>query len=159
MVRCGAERFHELLEMEEHHRLALPGQGLLGDAGALEHASPKEIEEELRKAHDLIFEKLPKRTKVVLALPEKDRKKVISERKKGLKAQVKVVSKGSGGAQRKASEGSGWGQLLSHVSEEAEHGAPGVFRVLAASFLELDCLTIWVELSSHVVGYVWVTEI
>ena len=48
-------------------------------------------EEELRKAHDLIFEKLPNRTKTVLALPEKERKKAISARKKELKARAKVV--------------------------------------------------------------------
>ncbi len=52
---------------------------------------PREIEEELRRAHDLIFEKLPKRTKTVLALPEKERKKAISARKKELKARAKVV--------------------------------------------------------------------
>ena len=33
----------------------------------------------------LIFEKLPKRTKTVLAMPEKERAKVIRERKKMLK--------------------------------------------------------------------------
>jgi hypothetical protein len=43
---------------------------------------PREIEDELRRAHALIFEKLPMRTKAVLALPEKERAKAIRERRK-----------------------------------------------------------------------------
>ncbi len=50
---------------------------------------PRQIEEELRRAHALIFEKLPKRTKTVLAMPEKERKKLIRERKKLLKERAK----------------------------------------------------------------------
>ena len=48
-----------------------------------------EIEEELKRAHGLIFEKLPKWTKAVLALPEKERKKLIRDRKKLLKERAK----------------------------------------------------------------------
>lgn len=93
---CGAERFHELLEVEgviaapylaKAHWVTLEHWDALG---------PKEIEEELRRAHTLIFEKLPKRTKAVLALPEKERKKVIGERKRGLSAK----RKGGGGAKK-----------------------------------------------------------
>jgi hypothetical protein len=51
---------------------------------------PREIEEELRKAHALIYEKLPKRTKAVLALPEKERGKLIRERTKALAEQAKA---------------------------------------------------------------------
>jgi len=50
---------------------------------------PREIEEELRRAHALIFEKLPKRTRTVLALPEKERKKLIRERKKLVKERAR----------------------------------------------------------------------
>jgi hypothetical protein len=49
----------------------------------------REIEEELGRAHALIYAKLPKRTKAVLALPEKERGKVIRERKKLLAARAK----------------------------------------------------------------------
>ena len=82
---CGAERFHELQETEgifpaphlaRAHWVALERWDVL---------RPREIEEELRRAHDLIYEKLPKRTKTVLALPEKERAKVIRERKKEAK--------------------------------------------------------------------------
>jgi predicted DNA-binding protein (MmcQ/YjbR family) len=51
---------------------------------------PREIEEELRRAHALIYEKLPKRTKAVLGLPEKERAKLIRERNKLLAARAKT---------------------------------------------------------------------
>ncbi len=50
---------------------------------------PREIEDELRRAHALIYEKLPKKTKAVLALPEKERAKMIRERKKTVAARAK----------------------------------------------------------------------
>ncbi|MGH9599877.1 MAG: MmcQ/YjbR family DNA-binding protein, partial [Terracidiphilus sp.] len=50
---------------------------------ALRH---REIEEELRRAYTLIFEKLAPRTKKVLAMPEKERTKLIRECKKLLSA-------------------------------------------------------------------------
>jgi hypothetical protein len=50
---------------------------------------PREVEEELRLAHGLIFEKLPKRTRAVLAMPEKERAKLIRERKKLLAGKKK----------------------------------------------------------------------
>ena len=83
---CGEERFHELLEQEGI--MAAPHLARAHWV-ALEHwntLQSREIEEELRRAHKLIFEKLPKRTKAVLALPEKERAKLIRERKKLLAA-------------------------------------------------------------------------
>jgi len=82
---CGAERFHELLENE-----GIIGAPHLARAFwvALERwdvLRSREIEEELKRAHALIYDKLPKRTKAVLALPEKERAKMIRERKKLLK--------------------------------------------------------------------------
>ncbi len=50
---------------------------------------PRQIEDELKRAYDLIFAKLPPRTKKILALPEKERAKVIKERKKALKVKGK----------------------------------------------------------------------
>ena len=59
---CGAERFHELLEREgiipaphlaRAHWVAVERWDVL---------RPREIEDELRRAHALIYEKLPKRT-------------------------------------------------------------------------------------------------
>ena len=79
---CGAERFHELLEKEGFSgapHLARAFWVAMERWGALR---PREIEEELSRAHALIYEKLPKRTRTVLALPEKERARAIKERKK-----------------------------------------------------------------------------
>jgi predicted DNA-binding protein (MmcQ/YjbR family) len=83
---CGAERFHELLEREGVYpapHLARASWIALERWDALR---PREIEEELARAHGLILEKLPKKTRAVLLLPEKERAKVIRERKKLLAA-------------------------------------------------------------------------
>jgi predicted DNA-binding protein (MmcQ/YjbR family) len=81
---CGAERYSELLENEG----IIPAPHLARAYWvALERwdaLRPREIEDELARAHALIYEKLTKRTKAVLALPEKERAKLIRERKKEL---------------------------------------------------------------------------
>lgn len=84
---CGAERFHELLERDgicPAPHLARARWVALKRWDALR---PREIEEELARAHALIYEKLPKRAKAALALPEKERAKLIRESKKILAAQ------------------------------------------------------------------------
>jgi predicted DNA-binding protein (MmcQ/YjbR family) len=86
---CGHERFHELLERE-----GIRGSPHLAKAGWVtierwDVLRPREIEEELRRANALIFEKLPKRTKALLALPEKERMNLIRERKKVVAAREK----------------------------------------------------------------------
>lgn len=88
---CGAERFHELLEVEGIVASPYLAKAYWVTVERWDALRPREIEEELRRAHDLILEKLPKRTKTVLALPEKERKKAISARKKELKARAKVI--------------------------------------------------------------------
>ena len=85
---CGAERFYELLEIE-----GISAAPHLARAHwvAVEHWNvmrPREFEDELRRAHQLIYDKLPKRVKDVLALPEKERNKTIAERKKLLAARA-----------------------------------------------------------------------
>ena len=87
---CGAERFHELMENE-----GISGSPHLAKAHwvAVERwdsLRPREFEEELRRAHALIYEKLTKRTRAVLALPEKERAKLIRARKKLLAAREKA---------------------------------------------------------------------
>ena len=87
---CGAERFHELLETDgiiPSPYLAKAHWVTLERWDALR---PREIEDELRRAYALIYEKLPARTKAVLAMPEKERVKAIRERKKQLAAGAKV---------------------------------------------------------------------
>jgi len=90
LFHCGAERFHELLEVEgvvaspylaKAHWVTLLRWDVL---------RAREIEEELARAHALIYEKLPKRTKTILALPEKERARVIRERKRVLKERAEA---------------------------------------------------------------------
>jgi predicted DNA-binding protein (MmcQ/YjbR family) len=82
LFHCGAERFHELLENEgiipAPHLARAHWVGL----ERWDALRPREIEEELRRAYTLIYDKLPKRTKAVLLMPEKDRAKAIREGKK-----------------------------------------------------------------------------
>jgi predicted DNA-binding protein (MmcQ/YjbR family) len=86
---CGAERFYELLEVEgifaaphlaRAHWVAVERWNAL---------RPREIEEELRRAHELIYNKLPKRTRALLAMPEKERTKSVREKKKQASARSK----------------------------------------------------------------------
>jgi predicted DNA-binding protein (MmcQ/YjbR family) len=78
----GNDRFHELLETE-----GIIASPYLAKAGWVtverwDVLRLREYEDELRRAHALIHEKLPKRTKTLLAMPEKERAKKIRERKK-----------------------------------------------------------------------------
>jgi predicted DNA-binding protein (MmcQ/YjbR family) len=83
---CGTERFHELLEIEgiiaspylaKAHWVTLERWDVL---------RPRDVEDELGRAHELIFAKLPPRTKAVLAMAEHERAKLIRERKTSLHA-------------------------------------------------------------------------
>jgi predicted DNA-binding protein (MmcQ/YjbR family) len=80
---CGAERYHELLERDGMMPAPHLARAYWVAMERWDVLRPREVEEELRLAHGLIYEKLPQRTKTVLALPEKERAKVIRERKKG----------------------------------------------------------------------------
>ncbi|MGA8089837.1 MAG: MmcQ/YjbR family DNA-binding protein [Terracidiphilus sp.] len=104
---CGAERFHELLETEGIIASPYLAKAHWVTLERWDALRPREIEEELRRAHALIFEKLPKRVKTVLALPEKERKQVIRERKKKLMGRAKVAVSGSSGGIRKSKKAAG----------------------------------------------------
>jgi predicted DNA-binding protein (MmcQ/YjbR family) len=83
---CGAERFHELLE----HEGICPAPYMFNHSWvALERwdaLRPREIEEEVIRAHAMIYGKLPQRTKEVLSMQKKLRSKLIRERRKLLGA-------------------------------------------------------------------------
>lgn len=85
---CGAERFHELLEIEGMRPTPYSAKNFWVTMERWDVLKPRDVEEELRRAHGLIFEKLPKRTRAVLAMPEKERKQVIRERKKHVAEQA-----------------------------------------------------------------------
>jgi predicted DNA-binding protein (MmcQ/YjbR family) len=90
---CGAERYHELLEIEGIIASPYLAKAHWVTVERWDVFKPRQIEDELRRARDLIFEKLPKRTKVVLAMPEKERIKAIRERKKLLAERAKATPK------------------------------------------------------------------
>ena len=98
---CGPERFHELLEQE-----GISASPYLAKAHwvTMEHwdaLRPRQIEDELRRAHALIYDKLPKRTKTLLALPEKERTKLIRDRKKLLATRAKAKTENETNTQAK----------------------------------------------------------
>lgn len=73
MFHCGAERFHELLEHEGIVPAPHLARAYWVGLERWDALGPREIEDELRRARALIWEKLPKRTKAALAMPEKER--------------------------------------------------------------------------------------
>jgi predicted DNA-binding protein (MmcQ/YjbR family) len=87
---CGAERFHELLELEGIIASPYLAKSYWVTVERWDTLKPRQVEDELRRAHDLVYEKLPKRTKTVLALAEKERIKVIHEGKKLLATRAKA---------------------------------------------------------------------
>ncbi len=87
---CGAERFHELLEREGIRPTPYAAKNFWVTLERWDALRPREMEDELRRAHALIYEKLPARTKAVLAMPEKERAKAIRKRKKLLAARAKT---------------------------------------------------------------------
>ena len=89
---CGAERFDELLETEGIAPAPHLARAFWVALERWDVLRVRQIEEELVRAHALIYAKLPKRTKAVLALPEKERAGIIRERKKLLAERAKGKS-------------------------------------------------------------------
>ena len=88
---CGAERFYELLEVDgifaaphlaRAHWVAVERWNAL---------RPREIEEELRRAHELIYNKLPKRTLDLLAMPAREQAKAMQAKKKHASTRSKAA--------------------------------------------------------------------
>jgi predicted DNA-binding protein (MmcQ/YjbR family) len=84
LFHCGAERFHELAEIDGIRPSPYLAKAYWVTLERWNVLRPRQIEEELRRGYELTLEKLPPRTRKVLALPEKERAKVIRERKKVL---------------------------------------------------------------------------
>ena len=86
---CGAERYQELLEIDGIIPAPYMAKAHWVTIERWDVMRQREFEEELRKGHALVYEKLPKRVKTILAMPEKERYKLIRERKKVLAAKAK----------------------------------------------------------------------
>jgi predicted DNA-binding protein (MmcQ/YjbR family) len=78
---AGSERYAELLEIEGIFPAPYLARAYWVTAGDWSVFRPAEWEFELRAAHRLVFDKLPPRTRKVLAMPAVERKRLIAERK------------------------------------------------------------------------------
>jgi predicted DNA-binding protein (MmcQ/YjbR family) len=86
---CGAERYLELLEIENVIPAPYMAKAHWVTVERWDAMRQREFEAELHNAHTLVYEKLPKKVKTVLAMPEKERGKLIRERRKVLAEQAK----------------------------------------------------------------------
>jgi predicted DNA-binding protein (MmcQ/YjbR family) len=98
---CGAERFHELLEVEGIIASPYLAKAYWVTLERWDVLRPREIEEELRRAHALIYARLPARTLTLLALPESERKKALAVRKAAAKKRSKPAPSKAGSRSRK----------------------------------------------------------
>jgi len=95
---AGPERFHELLENEGVVPAPYMAR-IYWVAVERWHALPAlELQELLRAARDITYEKLPKRTKEALALPAAELRKLVSDRKKLLTQRAKADAEAKAGA-------------------------------------------------------------
>jgi len=85
----GAERYQELLEIEGIIPAPYMAKAHWVTIERWDVMRSREFEEELRNGHALVYERLPKRVQTILAMPEKERSKLIRERKKALAAKEK----------------------------------------------------------------------
>jgi predicted DNA-binding protein (MmcQ/YjbR family) len=92
-LHCGTERFDELLENEGIRPAPHLARAWWVALERWDALRARKIEEELTRAHALIYEKLPRRAKAVLALPEKERANLIRERKKLLAARAQAKAR------------------------------------------------------------------
>ena len=79
---AGAERFAELIEIEGVFPAPYLARAHWVAIERYDVFPSTELKEHLRNAHAVVFAKLPKRTKDVLALPAVERRKLIAARKK-----------------------------------------------------------------------------
>jgi len=98
-LHCGAERFHGLLEVDEIVPARYCAKLFWVTVERWDVFRPRQWEDELRMAHELIYAKLPKWTKTVLAMPAKERDKLIRERRKLLAEREKVKKSQGAGAE------------------------------------------------------------
>lgn len=97
---CGAERFHDLLEIEGIFASPYLAKAHWVTVERWDVLRPGQIEDELWRAHSLIYEKLPKRTRTVLALPARERARAIRERKASRKAKPKAPVRQAGSGKK-----------------------------------------------------------
>ena len=83
---AGPERFAELVEVESFKPAPYLARAHWVAVEKWDALRPTEWQTELRNAHGIIFAKLPRRTRDVLAMPTKQRDGLITARRKKLAA-------------------------------------------------------------------------
>jgi predicted DNA-binding protein (MmcQ/YjbR family) len=86
---AGPERFAELVEVEGAFPAPYLARAFWIAIERYEVFPSRELQSHLRNAYDVVYAKLPKRTRDVLAMPPGERKKLIAARRKLLAAQAK----------------------------------------------------------------------
>ena len=81
---AGPERYHELLEIEGILPAPYMARIFWVAAERYDIFRPAEWQEHLRHAHELTSNKLPPRTRTILAMPPREQKRIIAERRKAL---------------------------------------------------------------------------
>jgi len=84
---AGPERYDELLEIDGLTPAPYLARAHWVAASRWDVFRTAEWQAELIRAHDIIFAKLPRRTRDVLAMPPRSRQKIIAERKRLLRSQ------------------------------------------------------------------------
>jgi predicted DNA-binding protein (MmcQ/YjbR family) len=90
MYAAGPERFHELVEREGLRPAPYMARIFWVAAEAWDAWRNAEWQEEFRAAHAITLAKLPKKVRAVLALPARERAKVVAERRKMLAVKAKT---------------------------------------------------------------------
>jgi predicted DNA-binding protein (MmcQ/YjbR family) len=86
---AGTERYNELLENDGVIPAPYLARAYWVCLEFWDALPQRELEDQLKCAYDLVFAKLPKRTKDILAMPAAQRRKLISDRKKLLASRNK----------------------------------------------------------------------
>lgn len=86
---AGPERYHELLENEGFFPAPYLARAFWVALESYSALPSAELEQHLRRAHQLVFDKLSKRTRDILALPATQRKKLVAARRRQLAARRK----------------------------------------------------------------------
>jgi predicted DNA-binding protein (MmcQ/YjbR family) len=79
---AGAERFHELLEVEGIIPAPYMAKAFWVTVERWDVLRTRQWQDELRAAYNLVHAKLPKRTQTIFTMPEKERTKLIRDRRK-----------------------------------------------------------------------------
>jgi predicted DNA-binding protein (MmcQ/YjbR family) len=88
---AGPERYYDLLETEGVFPAPYMARIFWVAIERYDVFSSSELQQLLRAAHQLTFNKLPKRTRDALAMPPTERKKLIAARRKRLASRKKPV--------------------------------------------------------------------